>query len=158
MHWKVATRKNIVHWKLATRKNMLHWKVATGKGCYIEKWLPEEVVTLKTGYPEKKQNLLVVMYYGKESYNLWNKHSIIVRQGGKKSSSIQSFLHTMSKSWISLIIRNIPLLLFWLEISKFDPIWLKTYFICFYFSRLQLYCHTHFYTDTSFVIETFFSG
>ena len=68
-------------WKLATRKNMLHWKVATGKGYYIEKWLPEEVVTLKTGYLEKKQNLLVEMYHGKESYLLWNKHSIIVRQG-----------------------------------------------------------------------------
>ena len=42
VHWKVATRKNIVHWKLATRKNIGHWKVATRKILCIENRLLEK--------------------------------------------------------------------------------------------------------------------
>ena len=80
--------------KSGYRKRLLHWKLATGRGCYIENWLPGK---------ETKSNSSNILW--ERIYLLWNnKHSMTVRQGDKKGSSIHSFLRTMSKSWISYVI------------------------------------------------------
>ena len=62
---KIGYPEEHVTLKSGYRKRLLHWKVATGRSCYIENWLPgKETKSISR----------------KESYLLWNKHSIIVRR------------------------------------------------------------------------------